>query len=80
MAIGDDRKWAEARWDLLPATATAEQVREATEAAATESDRYVVHPQTPARRLPAGGSQLVEGTLLDHMRSPLSRSVLIGVG
>jgi hypothetical protein len=40
--IGDERKWAEARWDLLPASATAELVREATEAAATDGDRYVV--------------------------------------
>jgi hypothetical protein len=42
VAIGDDRTWAEARWDLLPATATAEDVRAATAAAATEGDRYVV--------------------------------------
>jgi hypothetical protein len=40
--IGDERKWAEARWDLLPASTTAEAIREATEAAATEIDRYVV--------------------------------------
>jgi hypothetical protein len=40
--IGDDRKWAEARWDLLPATATAEDVRAATEASASEADRYVL--------------------------------------
>jgi hypothetical protein len=40
--IGDERKWAEARWDVLPASATAEQVREATEAAATDGERYVV--------------------------------------
>lgn len=40
--IGDDRKWAEARWDLLPSSATAEQVREATEAATAEGDRYVL--------------------------------------
>jgi hypothetical protein len=40
--IGDERKWAEARWDLLPASATAEQVREATAAAETEGDRYVL--------------------------------------
>jgi hypothetical protein len=40
--IGDERKWAEARWDLLPASATAEQVRDATEAAATDGERYVV--------------------------------------
>jgi hypothetical protein len=40
--IGDDRKWAEARWDLLPASATAEQVQEATAAAQTEGDRYVL--------------------------------------
>jgi hypothetical protein len=42
VAIGDDRKWAEARWDLLPASATAEQVRDATAAAETEGDRYVL--------------------------------------
>jgi len=41
-AIGDERKWAEARWDLLPAATTAEQVREATAAAETEGERYVV--------------------------------------
>jgi hypothetical protein len=40
--IGDDRKWAEARWDLLPASVTAEQVREATAAAETDGDRYVL--------------------------------------
>jgi hypothetical protein len=40
--IGDERKWAEARWDLLPANTSAEVIREATEAAATDSDRYVL--------------------------------------
>ncbi|HVT64827.1 MAG TPA: hypothetical protein VHD81_06725 [Mycobacteriales bacterium] len=40
--IGDDRKWAEARWDLVPATVSAETVRAATEAAATDGDRYVL--------------------------------------
>ena len=41
VAIGDERKWAEARWDLLPASTTAEEVREATAAAETDTDRYV---------------------------------------
>jgi hypothetical protein len=40
--IGDDRKWAEARWDLLPATATTEDVRAATEASGGDGDRYVL--------------------------------------
>ena len=40
--IGDDRKWAEARWDLVPATTSAEEIREATKAAATDGDRYVL--------------------------------------
>jgi hypothetical protein len=42
VAIGDERTWAEARWDLLPASTTAEEVRAATDAAATDTDRYVV--------------------------------------
>ena len=42
VAIGDDRTWAEARWDLLPAGATVEDVQAATEAAATDTDRYVL--------------------------------------
>ena len=40
--IGDERKWAEARWDLLPSDTTAEAIQEATAAAATDSDRYVL--------------------------------------
>ncbi|HVV75752.1 MAG TPA: hypothetical protein VHC43_06910 [Mycobacteriales bacterium] len=40
--IGDERKWAEARWDLLPSNTSAEAIREATAATATESERYVV--------------------------------------
>ncbi|HWC33421.1 MAG TPA: hypothetical protein VG650_01220 [Mycobacteriales bacterium] len=40
--IGDDRKWAEARWDLLPSSTSAEAIREATDAAATDIDRYVL--------------------------------------
>ncbi|HVT21334.1 MAG TPA: hypothetical protein VHE57_08110, partial [Mycobacteriales bacterium] len=40
--IGDERKWAEARWDLLPPNTSAETIREATAAAATDGDRYVV--------------------------------------
>ncbi|HVW79972.1 MAG TPA: hypothetical protein VHB69_03410 [Mycobacteriales bacterium] len=42
VAIGDERTWAQARWDLLPADASAETIREATAAAATDGDRYVV--------------------------------------
>lgn len=40
--IGDERKWAAARWDLLPTTTSAEAIREATVAAATDGDRYVL--------------------------------------
>jgi hypothetical protein len=40
--IGDERKWAEARWDLLPASTSAETIQEATDAAATDGDRYVL--------------------------------------
>jgi hypothetical protein len=40
--IGDERKWAEARWDLLPANTTTRAIHEATAAAATESARYVL--------------------------------------
>jgi hypothetical protein len=40
--IGDDRKWAEARWDLVPATVSAEKVQAATAAAGTDGDRYVL--------------------------------------
>ena len=38
VVIGDDRTWAEARWDLLPAAATAEGVRDER---ATDADRHV---------------------------------------
>jgi hypothetical protein len=40
--IGDERKWAQARWDLLASSATAEEVRAATTSAATDGDRYVL--------------------------------------
>jgi hypothetical protein len=40
--IGDERKWAEARWDLVPATVSAETVQAATAASEAESDRYVL--------------------------------------
>ncbi|HWB68109.1 MAG TPA: hypothetical protein VG708_14900 [Mycobacteriales bacterium] len=50
--IGDERTWAEARWDALPTT-TAEEVRAAVAAQSAAGERYVVVLKPQLGDLPA---------------------------